>query len=259
MSKRPFRKAFTLIELLVVIAIIAVLIALLLPALQQAREAARRTQLKNNLKQTALGAFNYESSFSCSKWDPGTHPQFRYPFQASPFHGKSLALLFEFHPPHLDEDLFPAGKVCSIQCDRGWQGLELPDYRSKVPEEDGIAEILSVGGLHLLNSISPRKTLSPKELPIMVTPTVSFSDSPQTMLKFAKSLRHVVEKGVLPDNTRIANQDKGQLLRRFDKTIYLIEASDHVQWEVAIAMTTLLNEVGEAGFFGPPENNVWIV
>jgi prepilin-type N-terminal cleavage/methylation domain-containing protein/prepilin-type processing-associated H-X9-DG protein len=57
------RTGFTLIELLVVIAIIAILAAILFPVFARARENARRSSCSSNLKQIALGVFQYTQDY----------------------------------------------------------------------------------------------------------------------------------------------------------------------------------------------------
>ncbi len=68
------RKAFTLIELLVVIAIIAILAAILFPVFARARENARRASCQSNLKQIALGIFqytqDYDEKYPMNYWGP---------------------------------------------------------------------------------------------------------------------------------------------------------------------------------------------
>jgi hypothetical protein len=61
--KTRTRPAITLFELLVILAFLAILFAMFLPAIARARVEGARNQSRNNLKQLALAAFNYEGTF----------------------------------------------------------------------------------------------------------------------------------------------------------------------------------------------------
>jgi prepilin-type N-terminal cleavage/methylation domain-containing protein/prepilin-type processing-associated H-X9-DG protein len=63
MKLRRAKRGFTLIELLVVIAIIAILASILFPVFARARENARRASCQSNLKQLALGVFQYAQDY----------------------------------------------------------------------------------------------------------------------------------------------------------------------------------------------------
>jgi prepilin-type processing-associated H-X9-DG protein len=62
--RRQRRAGLTLFQLLVVLALLILLFALLLPAIAKARLAAARMQSQNNLKQIALAAANYASTYN---------------------------------------------------------------------------------------------------------------------------------------------------------------------------------------------------
>jgi prepilin-type N-terminal cleavage/methylation domain-containing protein/prepilin-type processing-associated H-X9-DG protein len=101
------RAGFTLIELLVVVAIIAVLISLLLPAVQAARESARRTTCRNNLRQLALAALNFESAHKVlptgGQLNDFTTPTNPSTGQAAPFTTFSLFSFFTAILPYAEE------------------------------------------------------------------------------------------------------------------------------------------------------------
>jgi prepilin-type N-terminal cleavage/methylation domain-containing protein/prepilin-type processing-associated H-X9-DG protein len=106
------RAGFTLIELLVVVAIIGVLASLLLPAVQAARESARRTSCRNNLRQLAIAALNFESAQKVlptgGQLNDFTTPTNPNTGQAEPFPTFSLISFFTAILPYAEETTISA-------------------------------------------------------------------------------------------------------------------------------------------------------
>lgn len=106
-ARSDSRSGFTLIELLVVVAIIGVLVSLLLPAVQAARESARRTSCRNNLRQLAIAALNFESAQKVlptgGELDDSTTPTNPSTGQAEPFPTFSLVSFFTAILPYAEE------------------------------------------------------------------------------------------------------------------------------------------------------------
>jgi type II secretory pathway pseudopilin PulG len=97
------RKAFSLFQLLVVLAMLAILFGLFFPAIVKVRASAARIQSQNNLKQIALAAFNYESTYG--HFPPGDDKNhFSTAAYLLPFiEQNNLFQLIDFKKPLTDE------------------------------------------------------------------------------------------------------------------------------------------------------------
>jgi prepilin-type processing-associated H-X9-DG protein len=81
----PSGPRFTLLSLFVLTACAAAVLGLFLPAVRSARDATRRMQCSNNLKQLALGVWNYESTFKVLPASFRPHSQLSWTIGLEPF------------------------------------------------------------------------------------------------------------------------------------------------------------------------------
>jgi prepilin-type N-terminal cleavage/methylation domain-containing protein/prepilin-type processing-associated H-X9-DG protein len=142
------RAGFTLIELLVVIAIIAVLIGLLLPAVQKVREAAARSSCQNNLKQIALGAHNYESTYGHLPVNTQEYPPNTWTWDAQR-NARSWSWLARTLPFLEQDNLYHQGNIPNATFNQALAVIATPVKTFFCPSDDAQSQVTATDRINL--------------------------------------------------------------------------------------------------------------
>jgi prepilin-type N-terminal cleavage/methylation domain-containing protein len=144
---RPAR-GFTILELLVVVGIVALLIVLMLPSMRTAGPAAVRAQCINNMKQIALGLYNYGQEHKVLP------PAYTVDAQGRPLHSWRTLIL-----PYMDQ----ASLYESIDLTKPWddpanttaRGTSLSIFQCPAADESraGMTTYLAIVGPN--NALAP--------------------------------------------------------------------------------------------------------